>query len=69
MSRPGAPCRHILEASQTSGGTPPRRPAQTTHVKWVLNTKGLTTHLHPLLGLAHRLQVPSHRRRVDKIIC
>jgi hypothetical protein len=28
-----------------------------------------TTHLHPLLGLAHRLQVASYRRRVDEIIC
>jgi hypothetical protein len=27
-----------------------------------------TTHLHLLLGLAHRLQVPSHRCRVDKIV-
>jgi hypothetical protein len=34
----------------------------------VLNTKGLTTHLHPLLGLAHYLQVTSYRRWVDKII-
>jgi hypothetical protein len=28
----------------------------------------LTTHLHPLLGLAHCLQVTSHRRWVDQII-
>jgi hypothetical protein len=28
-----------------------------------------TNHLHPLFGLAHRLQVTSHRRRVDKVIC
>jgi hypothetical protein len=33
MSWPGAPRRRILEASRTSGGTPPRCPAQTTHVK------------------------------------
>jgi hypothetical protein len=27
-----------------------------------------TTHLHPLLGLAHRLHVASYRRWVDKVI-
>jgi hypothetical protein len=29
----------------------------------------LTTHLDPLLGLAHRLQVPRYRSRVDKVVC
>jgi hypothetical protein len=49
---------------------------QTTDVNWVLCTlwkidyfRVSTTHLHPLLGLAHRLQVASYRRRVDKVIC
>jgi hypothetical protein len=27
------------------------------------------THLHPLLGLLHRLQVARYGRRVDKIVC
>jgi hypothetical protein len=53
MSRPEAPRRRILEASRTSGGTSPRRPAQTTHVKWVLNTKGLTTQECRLLTFIH----------------
>jgi hypothetical protein len=42
MSRPRAPRRRTLEASPTSGGTSRQRPAQTTHIKWVLNAKGLT---------------------------
>jgi hypothetical protein len=54
MSRPEAPRRRTLEASRTSGGTSPRRPAQTTHFKWVLNTKGLTTQGLRLLTFIHR---------------
>jgi hypothetical protein len=53
MFRLGAPRRRILEASRTSGGTSPRRPAQTTHVKWVLNTKGLTTQGCRILTFIH----------------
>jgi hypothetical protein len=43
MSRPEAPCRRTPEASPSSGGTSQRRPAETIHIKWVLNAKGLTT--------------------------
>jgi hypothetical protein len=53
MFRPGAPRHRNLEASRTSGGTSPRRPAQTTHGKWVLNTKGLTTQGCRLLTFIH----------------
>jgi hypothetical protein len=28
----------------------------------------MTTHLHPLLGLADRLQMPSHHCRVDQVV-
>jgi hypothetical protein len=42
VSRPEAPRRRTLEASPTSRGTSQRRPAQTRHIKWVLNAKGLT---------------------------
>jgi hypothetical protein len=28
----------------------------------------MATHLHPLLGLADRLQMPSHRCRIDQVI-
>jgi hypothetical protein len=43
VSRPEAPRRHTLEASPTSSGTSQRRPAQTRHIRWVLNAKRLTT--------------------------
>jgi hypothetical protein len=40
---PGARRRRSLEACWTSPGTSQRRPVQTTHIRWVLNAKGLTT--------------------------
>jgi hypothetical protein len=43
MSRPGTPRRRTLVASPTSDGTSQQPPAQTTHIRWVLNAKGLTT--------------------------
>jgi hypothetical protein len=53
MSRPEAPRRRTLEASPTSGGTSQQCPAQTTHIRWVLNAKGLTTQGLWLLTLIH----------------
>jgi hypothetical protein len=37
MSRPEVPRRRTPEASPTSSGTTQRRPAQTRHIRWVLN--------------------------------
>jgi hypothetical protein len=37
MSRPEAPRRRTPQASPTSNGTSQRRPAQTRHIRWVLN--------------------------------
>jgi hypothetical protein len=49
---------------------------QTTAVSWILSilqqidySRASTTHLHPLLGLAHRFQVLCYRRWVDKVVC
>jgi hypothetical protein len=53
MFRPRALRRRILEASRTFRRTSLRRPAQTTHVKWVLNTKGSTTQGCRLLTFIH----------------
>jgi hypothetical protein len=48
---------------------------QTIAINWVLSilrqidySRVSTTHLHPLLGLAHRFQVPCYRSRVDKVV-
>jgi hypothetical protein len=40
----------------------------TQHLRQMDYSRALTTHLHPLLGLAHRFQVTSYRRRVDKVV-
>jgi hypothetical protein len=49
---------------------------QTTAVTWVLSilrqidySRASTTHLHPLLSLAHRFQVTCYCRRVDEVVC
>jgi hypothetical protein len=67
-------------ASRTPGacqifvGISPRHPAAdnschlgTQHLRQIDYSRTSTTHLHPLLGLAHRFQVTCYRRRVDKV--
>jgi hypothetical protein len=60
----------IPEAFPTSGGTSQRRPAHQmgTQRYRIDYSRVRATHLHPLLGLADRLQMPSHRCRVHQVV-
>jgi hypothetical protein len=73
---PGALRRHTPGACQTSVRISPRHPAADNnyqlgiqHLQQIDYSRASTTHLHPLLGLAHRFHVTSYHRRVDKVVC
>jgi hypothetical protein len=70
----GALCRRTLGACQIFVGTSPRHPTpdnnqyRVLHASGNLTTQGAAMYLHPLLRSAHRLQVASHSRQVDKVV-
>jgi hypothetical protein len=68
--------RRTPGACQISVRISPRHPTAdnnchlgTQHLRQIDYSRAPTTHLHPLLSLAHRLQVTCYRRRVDKVVC
>jgi hypothetical protein len=72
---PGAPYRRIPRACQIFVGISPRHPAGdnnfylgTQHLWHIDYSRVPTTYLHPLLALAHCLQVTRHGRRIDEVV-
>jgi hypothetical protein len=75
MLPPGVLYRRTPGACQIFVGISPRHPAADnscylgTQRLWRIDySRVSTTYLHPLLGLAHRLQVTRYCRRVDKVV-
>jgi hypothetical protein len=65
---PGA-CLIFVGISPLHPAVDNNRHLGTQHLWQTDYSRALTTHLHPLLGLAHRFQVTCYCRRVDEVVC